>query len=98
MKVRMGDLRKIIRESSDELEEDLKNVGSKHEKTVAGGHALKMMHDAPGVMEALAGISSPKELAQVIEAIIDAVPIVGRAEVMRALNTVGRHERTNRKR
>jgi len=88
-------LRRFIRAA---MNEDLKNVGGKHEKTVAGAHVLKMMHDAPGVMDALAGIGSPKELAHVIEAIIDAVPVVGRAEVLKALTTVTRHEKTTHKR
>jgi hypothetical protein len=76
------------------VNEDLKNVGGKHEKTVAGAHVLKMMHDAPGVMDALARVGNPKELAHIIEAIIDAVPVVGRAEVLKALTTVTRHEKT----
>lgn len=88
------DVRQLRRFVRAAVNEDLKNVGGKHEKTVAGAHVLKMMHDAPGVMEALAGIGSPKELAHVIEAIIDAVPVVRRAEVLKALGVVMRHEKS----
>jgi hypothetical protein len=91
----MDELREVVREV---LNEDLKNVGGKHEKTVAGAHVLKMMHDAPGVMQALMSIGSPKELAHVIEAIIDAVPVVRRDEVLKALSTVTRHEKTTHRR
>jgi hypothetical protein len=45
-------------------------------------------------MDALARVGNPKELAHIIEAIIDAVPVVGRAEVLKALTTVARHEKT----
>jgi hypothetical protein len=55
------------------------------------------MHDAPGVMEALMMIEDPKELAQIIEALLDAVPIVRRDEVLRALGIVQRHERKTRR-
>jgi len=90
MKIRIGELRKIV-------QEDLKNVHSKHEKTVTGSTVLRKMHDAPGVMEALTMIEDPKELAQVIEALIDAVPIVRRDEVLHALGIVQRHERKTRR-
>lgn len=79
MKIRLGDLRKIIREA---IQEDLKNVGSRHQKTVAGALALRKMHDAPGVLDALSDISNPQELAQIIQATIDAVPITKRAAVI----------------
>jgi hypothetical protein len=51
------------------------------------------MHDAPGVLDSLSHIDDPRELAQIIQAIIDSVPITKRAEVLRALNTVMGHER-----
>jgi hypothetical protein len=89
-------LRRVIRETLI-LNEDLKNVHSKHEKTVAGSVVLRKMHDAPGVLEALSLIDSPKELAHVIEAIIDAVPVVKKEEVVKALMTVQRHERKTRR-
>lgn len=78
--------------------EDLKNVHGKHAHTAAGTLALRKMHDAPGVLEALSDITEPLELAQVIEAIIDAVPVVRRDEVLKALTAVTRHERTGRTR
>jgi len=90
MKIRLSELRKIVREV---LEEDIKNVGSHHQKTVGGTATLKKMHDAPGVLDSLSHIDDPRELAQIIQAIIDSVPITKRAEVMRALNTVIGHER-----
>ena len=102
MKIRLSDLRDMIREVAEEetppVREDLKNVGARHEKTVSGSVALRKMHDAPGVLEALANIDDPKELAHVIEAIIDAVPVVKRADVLKALTTVTRHERITRRR
>jgi HEAT repeat protein len=90
MKIQLGELRKLVREA---LEEDLKNVGSKHQKTVGGTIVLKKMHDAPGVLDSLTDIKDPRELAQVIEALIDSVPMVKRADVLRALGIVARHER-----
>ena len=95
MKIQLSTLRNLIKEV---LEEDLKNVGSKHEKTVSGSSALRKMHDAPGVLDALSKITDPKELAHVIEALIDAVPVVKRADVLKALGMVSRHERATRKR
>ena len=99
MKISVNDLRKIIREEARAaLVEDLKNVGGKHEKTVAGSTALRKMHDAPGVLDALAQINSATELAHVIEALIDAVPVVRRGDVLKALSIVGRHEKSTHKR
>ena len=91
MKLTRRHLRTIIDEV---ITEDLKNVRSSHEKTIAGTTALRKMHDAPGVLDALSKITDPKELAQVIEAIIDAVPMVKRGDVLTALAKVTRHERT----
>ncbi len=95
MRIRLGELRRIIREL---IQEDMKNIGSRHQKTVAGTAALRKMHDAPGVLDALSNIDDPKELAQVLQATIDAVPITKRDAVLKALGTVGRHERTTHKR
>lgn len=91
----MDVLRQFVREA---LNEDLKNIGGHHDKTVTGSVVLRKMHDAPGVLEALAAVDSPKELAHIIEAIIDAVPIVRREDVLKALRTVGRHERSTHRR
>lgn len=91
MKRAIERLRSTVRQI---INEDLKNVRSEHEKTIAGSTALCRMHDAPGVLEALSHIDDPKELAQVIEAIIDAVPLVRRNDVLTALTKVTRHERT----
>jgi len=90
MRIEISQLRQVVR---DVIAEDLKNVHSKHEKTTAGSAALRLIHDAPGVMEALSNITSPKELAHIIEAIIDAVPVVRRADVLHALTMVTRHEK-----
>ena len=79
------------------IAEDLKNIYSKHKKTVDSQHALKVMHDAPAVLAALQKIDKPNELAAVIEAIIDACPIVKKAEVLDALMKVQRHEKTTRR-
>jgi hypothetical protein len=94
MRLTVSQLRSLVR---DVVSEDLKNVRSRHEKTAAGATVLRRMHDAPGVLEALAAVDSPKELAHVIEAIIDAVPVVRREDVLRALTTVARHERATRR-
>lgn len=94
MKLTSAQLRTLI---DDIIAEDLKNVRSQHEKTIAGTTALRRMHDAPGVLEALSQITDPKELAQVIEAIIDAVPMVRRGDVLATLAKVQRHERTTRR-
>lgn len=79
------------------IAEDLKNIYSKHKKTVDSQRVLKAIHDAPKVMDALTKINSPAELAAVIEAIIDACPIVKKAEVLRALGVVQKHEKTTRR-
>lgn len=79
------------------IAEDLKNIYSKHKKTVDSQHVLKKLHDAPGVMDALQKINKPSELAAVIEALIDACPIVKKHDVMKALGSVQRHERTTRR-
>ena len=80
------------------MEEDLKNVGSKHQKTVKGASALKKMHDAPGVMAALSKITKPAELTQVLEALLDAVPVTSRADILKVLRNVTRHEKKTRMR
>lgn len=77
--------------------EDLKNVYSHHKKTVDSQYVLKKMHDAPAVMDALTAIDKPAELAAVIEAIIDACPIVRKDEVLNALRKVQGHEKTTRR-
>ena len=93
MKLKLSHLRRIIQE---ELNQDLKNVHSKHEKTT-GTSVLRKMHDAPGVLAAISQLKTPKEVAQVIEAILDAVPMVSRESIFKALETVKRHERATRK-
>ena len=95
MKIRLSELRRMVAEI---LKEDLKNVGSKHQKTVAGTAVLKKIHDAPGVLNSLMSVNDPKELAHVIEALIDAVPMVKRSDVLAALGMVQRHERATHKR
>ena len=91
----IGQLRILVRGF---VSEDLKNVRAHHERTSVGTRVIQKMHDAPGVLEALSMVDDPKELAHVIEAIIDAVPIVSRVDVLRALTTVQSHERKVRKR
>lgn len=83
-------LRQAIREI---LNEDLKNLGVKHDKTVAGTAVLRKMHNAPGVMDALMGIDTSKEIAHVLEALLDAIPVVRREAVLKALIKVLDHER-----
>ena len=83
-------LREMIREV---LAEDLKNVGSEHQHTVAGTAAIHKMHNAPGLLDKFTDIKKAKDLAQVIQAIIDSTPITRRAELLKALSIVLRHER-----
>lgn len=91
MKIELSKLRQLIQET-------MENVHSKHEKTTAGSVVLRKMHDAPGVLESLSQIDNPRELAHVIEGIIDAVPVVRRADVLEALAKVKHHEREERRR
>lgn len=80
------------------ISEDLKNIYSKHElPTTDSKKVLRMMHDAPGVMAALQEIDSPRELAAVLEALIDACPIVKKGDVLGALSKVTSHERKTRR-
>lgn len=55
------------------------------------------MHDAQGVLPALSQITSPTEMARVIEALLDAVPMVSRRDVLEALMKVMRHEKATRR-
>lgn len=80
------------------ISEDLKNVYSKHEPpTPETKHLLRTMHDAPGVMKSLPDIDTPRELAGVIEAVIDACSVVGKDAVLQALQKVMRHEKKTRR-
>lgn len=79
------------------ISEDLKNIYSQHKKTVDSQYVLKMIHDAPGVMDAFQKINKPTELAAVLEAIIDACPIIKKTAVLNALGKVQRHEKTARR-
>jgi hypothetical protein len=83
-------LRILIREM---IEEDLKNLRAPHDQTVSGMSTLKKMHDAPGVVASLTKIHTPRELAHVIEALIDAVSISSRSDILQALGMVARHEK-----
>ena len=65
---------------------------------MAGSAALKKMHDAPGVLSTLQRIKTPSELAQVIEALLDAVPITSREQILHAVDLVLQHERKARMR
>lgn len=85
------------REVEDSVDEDMKNIYSKHQPTVDSQKVLRTMHDAPGVMAALTKINNPQELASVIEAIIDACPIVRKDEVLNALRKVEKHEKKTRR-
>lgn len=85
---------KLLREL---ISEDLKNIYSHHKPTVDSKHALMMIHNAPGVLEALQKIDKPAELAAVLEAIIDACPIVRKDAVLNALTKVRTHEKTTRR-
>lgn len=78
--------------------EDLKNVRSKHEPATSDSkRVLRLMHDAPGVIPALQEIDNPRELAAVIEALIDACPVVRKGDVLSALSKVTSHERKTRR-
>lgn len=95
----MKDTEELLREAVRTfVDEDLKNVRSKHAHTAAGTTALRKMHDAKGVLAALENITQPMELVQVLEAVLDAVSIAGREEVLKALSAVTKHEKTTRAR
>ena len=85
----LAELRRIVAEEVEvAVSEDMKNIGSEHKATVDSSRVLTLMHAAPGLLPALQKITSPAELAHLIEAIIDSVPVVKRADVMAALGAV----------
>jgi hypothetical protein len=84
-------LRSIIRE---ELEtEQLKNLHSKHEATVDSKRVLEMMAKSKGVMQSIKKIDNARELAGLLEAIIDASSVGDKGAVLKALMKVQGHEK-----
>ena len=91
MKLTEEQLRSIIRE---ELEtEQLKNLHSKHEATVDSKRVLEMMAKSKGIMQLIKKIDNTKELASLLEALIDSSGVVDKAAVLQALTKVQGHEK-----
>jgi hypothetical protein len=91
MKLTEAHLRAIIQE---ELEtEQLKNLHSKHEATVDSKRVLEMMAQSKGVMQSIKKIDSARELAGLLEAIIDSSGVADKAAVLQALTKVQGHEK-----
>ena len=83
-------LRSFIRES---IKDAYMNMHTSYDSR----HLLRMMMDSPGILDALQRVNSPIELAQFLDAIIDACPVVKRTEVLDALRRVTSYETQNRK-
>jgi hypothetical protein len=91
MKLTEEQLRSIIRE---ELEtEQLKNLHSKHEATVDSKRVLEMMAKSKGIMQLIKKIDNTKELASLLEALIDSSGVVDKGAVLQALTKVQGHEK-----
>jgi len=91
MKLTEEQLRSIIRE---ELEtEQLKNLHSKHETTVDSKRVLEMMAKSKGIMQLIKKIDNTKELASLLEALIDASGVADKSAVLQALTKVQGHEK-----
>ena len=91
MKLTEEQLRSIIRE---ELEtEQLKNLHSKHEATVDSKRVLEMMAKSKGIMQLIKKIDNTKELASLLEALIDASGVADKSAVLQALTKVQGHEK-----
>lgn len=84
------DLRKFIRES---IEDSYKNSHFSYDTR----HLIRMMMDAPGILDALRKLNNPGELAQFLSAIIDECPVSNRNEVLDALRKVTSYETKDRK-
>lgn len=85
MKIRLGDLRKIIREH-------FRHGGSPHQRTSDSKRVLRAMQDSPTLQHAFDSIDQPRELAGVIEELIDATGM-SREQIEQALAILYKHEK-----
>lgn len=88
MKIRLGDLRKMIREH-------FRHGSSPHARTPDSNLVLKAMQDSPKVQKEFEKIDKSRELAGFLEELIDATGM-SRQEIRRALATLFRHEKPPR--
>ena len=83
----------FIREEVALHKEQLKNLHSKHEATVDTKRGLEMMAKSKGVMRSIKKIDNPRELAGLLEALIDASGVADKNAVLQALTKVQGHEK-----
>lgn len=82
-----------IREEVEIQKEQLKNLHSKHEATVDSKRVLEMMAKSKGVMQSIKKIDNARELAGLLEAIIDSSGVPDKNAVLQALTKVQGHEK-----
>lgn len=83
----------FIREEVALQKEQLKNLHSKHEATVDTKRVLEMMAKSKGVMRSIKKIDNPRELAGLLEALIDASGVADKNAVLQTLTKVQGHEK-----
>jgi hypothetical protein len=88
MKIRLGELRKMIREH-------FRHGSAPHQRTTDSKRVLKAMQDSPTLQKAFDTIDQPRELAGIIEELIDATGM-SREQIQRALSILYRHEKPRR--
>lgn len=85
MKIRLGELKKMIREH-------FRHGASPHQRTSDSKKVLKAMQDNPTLQRAFDVIDEPRELAGVLEELIDATGMP-REKIQQALAILYRHEK-----
>lgn len=85
MKIRLGELRRIIREH-------FRHGASPHQKTADSKRVLKAMQDNPTLQKAFDAVDHPRELVGILEELIDATDMP-REKVQQALSILFRHEK-----
>ena len=89
MKLRLRDLRLLIREH-------FRHGSSPHERNPDIKRVLKTMQDNPSLQRAFDTIDKPRELAGVIEELIDATGM-SRDDISQALSIIFRHEKPSKR-
>lgn len=89
MKIRLGDLRRLIREH-------FRHGVTTHEKNPDTKRVMKAMQDSPTLQKSFGSIDTPRELAGIIEELIDATGM-SRDEISQALSILYRHEKPRKK-
>lgn len=85
MKIRLGDLRALIREH-------FRHGASPHQRTPDSKKVLKAMQNNPTLQRAFDYLDKPKELAGVLQELIDATGM-SRESIQKALEILYRHEK-----